>query len=321
MLRSSNPVATHQMDSSMTNDRFLAKSSGTCRGTGQLEKRVCLRKLSFKNCQLSNFPKPGLPTSRDWPFEVTTSKHWDWIKWVNSNVRHLGASLQLISTFQLSSFVSDDNDDIPRKCPLTPIHHLRSEWLSRWVPAPSAGTLGHGRRRTGAAGNWCRCCPNLAASHPSTNKAVPKPGFAIGMQSHSPHLCGRFLFFVLYPVRLRRRILFRRRVLCRTQLCHVTHLLSHTTLSHTIFHTHTHTVLVLVSSSLMSVWWNCICSVLGWTLMSNLLYQIWPSCIILFIVLKNLFATFAWVCVTMCCMPSSSKNFLTTDWNAPSLSE
>ena len=197
MLRSSNPMATHQMDSSMTNHRFLAKSSGTCRGTGQLEKRVCLRKLSFKNCQLSNFPKPGLPTSRDWPFEVTTSKHWDWIKWVNSNVRHLRASLQLISTFQLSSFVSDDNDDIPRKCPLTPTHHLRSEWLSRWVPAPSAGTLGHGRRRTGAAGNWCRCCPNLAASHPSMSKAVPKPGFAIGMLSFP--ICGRFLFFVLYP--------------------------------------------------------------------------------------------------------------------------
>ena len=40
------------------------------------------------------------------------------------------------------------------------------------------------------------------------------------------------------------------------------------------------------------------------------------SCIIFFIVFINLSATFAWVCVTMCCMPSSSNNFLTTDWNA-----
>ena len=72
----------------------------------------------------------------------------------------------------------------------------------------------------------------------------------------SPHLCVRFLFLVLYPVRLLSssfrpcfvtptftQLFHTRTHFCHTQLCHTHTHLCHTTLSHSIFHTqlcHTH---------------------------------------------------------------------------------
>jgi hypothetical protein len=95
----SNPMATHRMDFLLQMMRDHREPAGA---QDSLKSESASDNLDIENRQETHRKSsPGLPTSRDWPFEVTTSeKHWEWIKWVATCERFDPIYLQKFSLYQ-----------------------------------------------------------------------------------------------------------------------------------------------------------------------------------------------------------------------------